>query len=105
MNVIHRSQVNSTQWIDASALAFDGKEHFRERKEYGSRHAIFERGASIGTVHIDESNATDVPTGTFNHLANFTHEKIGIPETAAKVALGGLVLFALFTVTKALAPR
>jgi hypothetical protein len=105
MNVIHRSQINTTQWIDTSVFAFDGKEHFRERKEYGNRHAIFEKGASMGTVHIDEHNATDVPVGTFNHVAKYTHEKTGIPEAAAKVALGGLALFALFTVAKALARR
>jgi hypothetical protein len=105
MTVIIRSQINSKQWVDTSGLALDGKDHFRERKQYGNRHAIFEIGALKGTVHVDEHNATDVPVGTFNHLAKYTHEKTGISETAARMAIGGLALFALFTAAKFLSRR
>jgi hypothetical protein len=79
--------------MNTSGLPQDGKQHYRELKQYGNRHAIFEPGAEWGIVHIDQHNATDFPTGTLNHLAKFANEKTGIPESAAKI---GIVLLGLY---------
>jgi hypothetical protein len=65
----------TNQWINTSGFPPDGKEHYRELKQYGNRHAIFELGAEWGSVHLDQYNATDFPSGTLNHLAKFANEK------------------------------
>lgn len=94
MVFIHRSEIVPERWFNSTGLPPDGKEHFRERKEYGNRHAIFERGAQWGTVHVDDHNATDFPVGTVNHLAKYTSERTGMPEAVAKagIALGAIYL-------------
>ncbi|MFY3741912.1 MAG: hypothetical protein HMLIMOIP_002373 [Candidatus Nitrosomirales archaeon] len=83
----------------------DGRDHYRERKEYGNRHAIFERGAEWGTAHYDEYNAIDFPNGTFNHAARYTSEKTGVSETAAKVVLVAIGLIAVGLIASALRRR
>ena len=74
------------QWVDTSYLRTDGKTDYRERKEFGNRHVVFENGAYYGTVHVDKYNATDVPFGTINHAAYYVEEKTGIPKDAILVA-------------------
>ena len=83
----HRSEITKEQWVETSYLRGDNKEEFRERKEFGNRHAIFERGSEWGEVHDDEYNATDFPSGTLMHAANYTEEKTGIPKGLAAFGL------------------
>jgi hypothetical protein len=56
----------------------EGKEVFREKKQFGNRHAIFEINSEIGIIHNDLYNATDVPVGTVNHIAKWSNEKFGL---------------------------
>ena len=74
------------RWMKTSWLRLDGKEEYRERKEFGNRHVIFERGTLFGEIHYDKYNATDFPVGTVQHTSNYTEEKTGIP--AGLVTLG-----------------
>ena len=88
MTDIHRSEVaDADRWVNSTGLPPDGREHFRERKAYGNRHAVFEVGAEWGTVHVDEHNATDFPAGTVNHGAKWMNEQTGVPEGLAKLAI------------------
>ena|SRR5438128_11767564 len=87
MNMIHRSEITNEQWANTSYLRGDNKEEFRERKEFGNRHAVFDKGALWGEVHYDEHNATDFPAGTVKHASKYTEEKTGIPQ--------GLVTFGI----------
>ncbi|MGI0016260.1 MAG: hypothetical protein ACREBU_22800 [Nitrososphaera sp.] len=96
MALIHRAEVLTNRWINTSGLPPDGKEHYRELRQYGNRHAILEPGAECGTVHFDQYNATDFPSGTLNHLAKFANEKTGIPEGAAKLGLTLLALYGIY---------
>lgn|SRR5690242_19394659 len=89
MTLIHRSETTTNRWINTSYLRTDNKEEFRERKEFGNRHAVFMKGSEWGEVHYDEYNATDFPTGTVNHAAKYTEEKTGIPQG---LATAGIVL-------------
>ena len=74
------------RWMNTSDVRSDGKEEYRERKEFGNRHVIFENGALYGIVHHDKYNAIDFPVGTVQHVSNYTEEKTGIP--AGLVTLG-----------------
>lgn len=79
------------QWVDTTYLRSDDKTEYREKKEYGDRHAIFDNGAYWGDFHYDQHNATDVPVGTVKHFSNYVEEKTGLPQglvTIATVALG-----------------
>jgi len=87
MTNIHRSEINSEVWIDTSLFAADGREHFREKKQFGNRHAVFDKGSDRGTVHYDQYNATDFPTGTVNHLANFMSQRTGANEDLGRIAI------------------
>lgn len=80
MTFIHRSEITKERWTDTSYLRTDGKEEFREKKQFGNRHAVFDKGSQWGEVHYDKYNAIDVPSGTVNHFAKYTEEKIGIPQ-------------------------
>jgi len=92
--MIHRSEVMTERWTETSIIRSDGLEEFREKPEYGNRHAIFEPGADWGEIHFDEHNALDFPNGTIDHLAKYTEEKTDIPEKWAKagIVIGGLAL-------------
>jgi len=87
MTVIHRSQISKKTWIDTSFIRLDEKEEFRERPQFGNRHAIFSKNSNWGSVHVDNHNAIDFPTGTLDHLSTYTEEKTGIPEQIAKAGI------------------
>ena len=84
---IHRSEITNQQWTDTSYLRTDGKEEFRERKEFGNRHVVFENGSIWGEVHYDQYNATDFPKGTVSHASNYVEEKTGIPKGLITLAI------------------
>lgn len=88
MDIIFRNDVEGypEHWMNTSGVRPDDKEEYRERKEFGNRHVIFENGALYGIVHHDKYNATDFPVGTVQHVSNYTEEKTGIP--AGLVTLG-----------------
>jgi hypothetical protein len=91
---MHRLEVTDTRrWINSTGLPPDGRQHFRERAQYGNRHAVFEPGADWGIVHLDEHNATDFPVGTLNHAAKYANEKTGVSEPLAKVLIAGAALY------------
>lgn len=87
MTYVYRSEMTPERWVNSTGLPPDGREHFRELKQYGNRHVVFERNAEWGQIHIDEYNATDFPVRTVNHLAKYTNEKTGVPENLAKAAI------------------
>lgn len=89
MTLIHRSETKSNRWINTTYLRTDGKEEFRERKEFGNRHAVFMKGSEWGELHHDEYNATDFPIGTVNHTAKYVEEKTGIPQ---ELATAGIII-------------
>ena len=82
------------QWVDTSLLRNDGKIEYREQKEFGNRHVVFENGAFYGNVHVDKYNATDIPFGTINHATNYVEEKTGIPKDVVTIvgAIAGTAL-------------
>ena len=88
MEIVLRNEVENhpQRWVNTSGVRSDGKEEYREIKEFGNRHAIFENGASYGTVHHDKYNATNFPVGTVQHVSKYTEEKTGIP--AGLVTIG-----------------
>jgi len=87
MSLIHRSEITQEHWFHTSYLRGDGKEEFREKVQFGNRHAVFVRGEELGEVHDDEHNATDVPVGTIMHAAKYTEEKTGIPKGFAALGI------------------
>ena len=91
--MISRDEVtsNSEQWADTSYLRSDGKEEYRERKQFGNRHAIFEPNALWGDIHYDQYNATDFPKETTQHFSNYVEEKTGIPQNVVTGAIVGIV--------------
>lgn len=91
---------NPKQWINTSGLRLDGKTEYRERKEYGNRHAVFDNGAYWGEVHYDKHNATDIPVGTTKHFSNYVEEKTGIPQGLVTLATIGISLYAGYKVVK-----
>jgi len=96
--MIHRSEIIPEQWVDTSFARFDGRQEFREKPQYGNRHAIFNPGSDWGEVEVDEYNAADFPNGTLNHLSKYTEEKTAIPQEIAKVGIvlgAGYVLYKL----------
>lgn len=84
-------EASRSRWYDTSILRSDGNVEYREKKEFGNRHAVFEGGSLVGDVHVDKFNATDVPIGTIRHVSNYIEEKTGIPEplTTLAIILGG----------------
>jgi hypothetical protein len=76
--------MTSERWVNSAGLPPDGREHFRELKQYGNRHVVFERNTEWGQIHIDEHNATDFPVGTVNNLAKYTNEKTAPQKTWPK---------------------
>lgn len=99
MTKIHRSQITNEKWYDTSFLRMDEKQEFREKKQYGNRHVVFNPGAVWGTIHYDKYNATDFPVGTIQHTSKYTEEKTGIPEGLVTL---GIVAVSLFVGYKAL---
>ena len=87
---IYQIGAERKRWQDTSFARPDGRIEYREKKEFGNRHAVFERGAYFGTVHHDQFNATDVPFGTIRHISNYVDEQTGIKHTLPIV--GGLAL-------------
>ena len=94
MDIILRNNVEGhpERWMNTSDVRSDSKEEYRERKQFGNRHVIFEKGVLFGEVHHDKYNATDFPVGTVQHVSNYTEEKTGIP--AGLVTLGIVVVSA-----------
>lgn len=88
------------QWVDTSYLRSDGKTEYREKKEYGNRHAVFDIGAFWGSIHIDQHNATDIPVGTTKHLSNYVEEKTGIPQGLVTLGVIAVGLFAGYKAIK-----
>jgi len=88
MEIVLRTEVENhpQRWVNTSGVRSDGKEEYREIKEYGNRHVIFKNGALYGTTHHDKHNATDFPVGTVQHISKYTEEKTGIP--AGLVTIG-----------------
>ena len=101
MEIIFREYVQGypVRWMDTSGVRSDSREEYRERKEFGNRHTIFEKGSLFGEVHYDKYNATDFPVGTVQHVSQYTEEKTGIP--AGLVTLG-IVLGTAFLGYKAI---
>ena len=89
---------HSDRWI--RYVNGDNKEVFREKKEFGNRHAIFDLGAETGIVHVDLYNALDFPIGTVNHIAKWTNEKFGINENVARVCLYALGIYGAYKLGK-----
>lgn len=82
------------RWINTSYLRSDGKIEYREKKEYGNRHVVFDSIYSKwGEVHTDKFNATDFPIGTVRHASNYVEEKTGIPELITSIAAAVLVFY------------
>ena len=75
------------QWYNTSFLRTDGKIEYREKAEFGNRHAVFENGSYVGDMHTDRFNATDVPVGMVRHAGNYVEEKTGIPEPLATLGI------------------
>ncbi len=90
----HISEMIPDRWIETSVVRSDGKKEFRERPAFGNAHVVFENNSDWGWEHYDEYNALDFPSGTVDHLAKYTKEKTGIPQTIAGgvIVLGGLIL-------------
>ena len=92
------------RWIDTSYLRSDGKIEYRERKEFGNGHVVFERGQAYGTIHHDLYNATDFPVETVRHASHFVEEKTGIPERVTAAAISvvavGTLAYAIYRVCK-----
>lgn len=88
------------QWVNTSYVRSDDKIEYREKKEYGDRHAVFDKGAFWGNIHYDQDNATDVPVGTVKHFSKYVEEKTGIPKGLVALATVGLSLYAGYKVVK-----
>lgn len=97
---IHRSEITKEHWIDTSYIRTDGKEEFRERKEYGNRHIIFDEKSMWGLMHYDKINATDFPIGTIDHFSNYVEEKTGIPKILTNLVVASIVLYAGYRMLK-----
>ncbi len=91
------------RWGNTSYLRSDGKIEYRERKEYGNRHAVFNNENSLwGETHIDKFNATNFPVGTIRHAGKYIEEKTGVPEKAVSLGIGLLIVLALCVSYKSL---
>ncbi|MCV0392761.1 MAG: hypothetical protein K5790_05635 [Nitrosopumilus sp.] len=88
------------QWINTTALRSDDKIEYREKKEFGNRHVVFENGAFWGDIHYDQFNATDFPVGTVKHFSNYVEEKTGIPQGLVTLATIGVSLYAGYKAIK-----
>jgi hypothetical protein len=73
------------QWDNTSHYRLDGKTEYREKIEFGNRHAVFEIDSSWGEFHVDQYNATDFPYGSINHASKWVEEKTGIPKDIVTV--------------------
>jgi len=81
------------RWVDTSYLRQDSKTEYREKKEYGNRHAIFKKASTIGIIHTDKYNATNFPVETVRHFSKYIEEKTGMPEIVTSIAIGVLVVY------------
>jgi len=101
MEIIFRNDIEGhpERWMNTSGVRSDNKEEYRERKEFGNRHVIFENGSLFGEVHYDKYNATDFPVGTVKHFSNYTEEKTGIP---ARLVTLGIIAVTAFLGYKAI---
>lgn len=104
-DLIHRSQIDPSKWVNTSIFRFDGKEEYRELARYGNRHAVFSPNSEWGELHEDQHNATDFPKGTLNHLALYTNEKTDIPEEIAKLVLVAAGMYTGYKILKFLGDR
>ena len=97
---ITRSEINRhpDRWVRYTNG--ENKEVFREKKEFGNRHAIFDLSAETGIVHVDLYNALDFPIGTVNHIAKWTNEKFGINENVARIGLYAIGLYGAYKLGK-----
>jgi len=92
--MFHISEMTNDRWMNTSFARFDDKIEFRERPQFGNTHVVFPKDSEWGEEHIDTYNALDFPSGTVDHLAKYSEEKTGIPETIARgvIVVGGLIL-------------
>ena len=97
---IEEVRLHPEQWIDTSYLRSDGRIEYREKKEYGNRHAVFNPGAFWGSTHIDQYNATDVPVGAVKHFSNYVEEKTGIPQGLVILGTIAAAAFAGYGIAK-----
>ena len=90
----HISEMTPDRWTNTSFARFDGKIEFRELPKFGNSHVVFDKNSEWGEEHLDQYNALDFPSGTVDHLAKYTEEKTGIPETiaAGAIVVGGLII-------------
>ena len=107
MEIIFREYVEGypERWMNTSGVRSDSKEEYRERKEFGNRHAIFEKGSLFGEVHHDKYNATDFPVGTVQHVSNYTEEKTGIPAGLVTLGIVAVSAFLGYKAIKYVAKR
>ena len=88
------------QWSNTSFVRSDDKTEYREKKEYGNKHVVFEKDALFGDVHYDQYNATDIPFGTVNHFSNYVEEKTSIPQGLVALATIGVSLYVGYKAVK-----
>jgi len=80
---------NHDRWENTSYFRPDGKIEYRERKEYGNGHAVFDNENSLwGELHTDKFNALNFPIGTIRHIGQYVEEKTGIPEKVTSSGIG-----------------
>jgi hypothetical protein len=81
-------------WTESTYYRWDGKREFRQEKQFGNWHVVFDKGASYGIGDEDKYNALGSPMDKFNHLSLFVSEQLGTSENVgrAAVAAGGLLL-------------
>lgn len=91
---------NKDRWVDTSFVRTDGKMEYREKTEFGNKHAVFEPGATVGVVHTDLHNATDVPVGTIKHFTNYVEEKTGIPQSILNLLVVSGSLYGVYRLAK-----
>jgi len=97
MDTIFRSEImrEPHRWI--SYTNFEGKKVFRELAPYGNRHAVFDMGAEIGYVHLDQYNAITQP---ISHLVKWGNEKKEINEELLRLFVYGLALYGIYKLGK-----
>lgn len=92
---ITREQVTNSNWVNTSKFSLSSMDEFREKMQFGFRHAEFQKSSDIGTVHYDMYDATDIPFGTVAHLSQYFSENTGISDSFW-IAVLFIMLFAVF---------